>query len=673
MTPWTPIVLPALVAALWLWVPGVPLALALRFRPVVAWAVAPLFSVAIIAGAAILASPTGLEWGPLPPALLTIVLWIVTWAVRIVRDRRIAARAGRPASAAAGADPVRTRWQTRSLGLLRSTNAMTVAAFVLSAALMARHVRNVLGEPGAISQTFDNIFHLNAVRWILDTGDGSSLTVGSMTSGPNPPTFYPAAWHDIVALVLRTTGGDDIPLAQNALVAVVCCGIWTSGAVLLLRTALPAPLRRVGLLPGAVLVAAVPSFPILLTGFGVLYPNLLGLSLVPATFALVLVALRQSTEESPGIVPIVITGVFAAAAISLAHPNASMTLLAGLVPLGVAAMIRAALRLRRSRRLRDGLTLGAVTVLTVLLYVVATAVWPIIRPPAEALTWYPVMETAQALGEAILVNPMIGPPSWLLAFLLAAGLYACVRRARWELPLLWGTYVYLWMAVAAWPFGDHRSDLVGVWYNDPYRLAAVLALPTAALCTIGTAHLVRGALVVAPRRWARYSGVSAGALAAVLLVVVTQRSDQMNIIVDWASQTYRTTATSQLLTVDELRVLEDVRREVPEGSVIVTNSWNGSSLAYGLEGYPTTTKHTLEYSSPDDVILNDHLDEAATDPAVCTALADLDATYVLDFGPAQVNDSRTGMSGFDSLATSPGFELVSAHGDAALYRITACG
>ena len=87
------------------------------------------------------------------------------------------------------------------------------------------------------------------------------------------------------------------------------------------------------------------------------------------------------------------------------------------------------------------------------IFALASWVWPIIRPPEEALTWPPVMQQPQALGEALMMNPLGGWQAWPLTAMFAIGLYAAVRRRELAMPAAWGVVVYLWIAVAAWPEG----------------------------------------------------------------------------------------------------------------------------------------------------------------------------------------------------------------------------
>ena len=80
------------------------------------------------------------------------------------------------------------------------------------------------------SQTFDSVFHLNALRYVLETGNASSMTITGMTNGDNPPYFYPAAWHGLASLLIQITGLQ-LPAAVNVLNLCVAMTVWTLGCM----------------------------------------------------------------------------------------------------------------------------------------------------------------------------------------------------------------------------------------------------------------------------------------------------------------------------------------------------------------------------------------------------------------------------------------------------------
>ena len=695
MTGWTPLLIPMLLTLAWLWIPGLGIALALRVRPVLAWALAPLLSVAVIGCAALLAPMLGLPWGPIPPALLTLLLWGMLWGARLLLPRLAARRAVAaspdPAAAAnsstpavegadAASDPGSTRAPDTAGGgrarrLLRALiglDGLTALAYALSAGLMGLTMKRILLAPDAISQTFDDIFHLNAVRWALEHSDASSMTLMSMTTGPDEAVgFYPAAWHGIVSLVMTSGGGDSIPVATNALTVVVCAFIWTAGGVALVRTILPATLSRIGVLPAGVLVTTLSPFPYMFLSFGVLYPNLLGTAMLPATLLLVLRFVGLTRASGLTRTATIIGGLLASISLSLAHPNTSMTLIALVIPIGVAGMIRALARWRRRRG--TWIAPLVLTVFAVGVCLMAQSVWPIVRPPEQNLTWHPLMSLTQSIGEALVLGPIYMWPAWILMVLLAAGLYASIRRRLFALPAMWLVIVYLWCAAAAWPFGEARTNLVGVWYNDPFRLAALLAVPSLPLLALGAAHLLHAAARAIPRLHARRQAWAVGVFGAAALLLLTQQTGWMRHAIDSTASSFYKTDSSPLLTLDEARLLDELPELVPADAVVATDPWNGSALAYALSDVRTTNRHTLAYVSPAENTINQHLDEAEDNPAVCSAVQELGVDYALDFGEQQINDSDKPMDGFDDLDEAPGFELVAREGDARLYRVVACG
>ncbi len=81
--------------------------------------------------------------------------------------------------------------------------AVWCAAWPLSAAATGITIGRILNTPDAISQTFDAVFHLNAVEWILQTNNASSLRL--FLEAPQG-SVYPLGWHTLVALAMKLCG-----------------------------------------------------------------------------------------------------------------------------------------------------------------------------------------------------------------------------------------------------------------------------------------------------------------------------------------------------------------------------------------------------------------------------------------------------------------------------------
>src|SRR5690606_4858513 len=116
-------------------------------------------------------------------------------------------------------------------------------------------------DPSGISQTNDAVFHMNAVRFILQTDDASSLHVNSVIGGRG---FYPAAWHALVSLAVLITGAE-IAVAANMLTVVIAAFIWTLGIAWLARAVTGSATVAAY---AAILAGALQTFPLLMFQWG---------------------------------------------------------------------------------------------------------------------------------------------------------------------------------------------------------------------------------------------------------------------------------------------------------------------------------------------------------------------------------------------------------------------
>lgn len=702
---WLPLV-PALgVALLVLLVPGLLVTLAARLRGIDAFATAPAVSVGLTAVAAILAPALGLRWAlwipfaaAVPTALVVLLLTLLLRRLRLADLPR--PRAAGAASAAADRDGARRAPWARALrtapemaefapaSWFSREQAAWWGAFLIGGALMLRNLKNSLGQPGWFSQTFDASFHLNAIRWIAETGNASSTALTTMTSGGKTPDFYPAAWHDVVSLVFMATGCT-VPEATNAVVLVAGAVVWPLSILFLLRSmgrfSLPVVLAAGSVLAGFV------AFPLLLMDFGVLYPNYLGLILLPAVLGLVLNLFRVGTVRRTDTAQAVLLGVPSGLGLALAHPNAMMSLLVMALPVLVVRGIR---QVRAALAGRVRWWAAAVQALLVLAawWFVCWFLWGIVRPPASASDWPPGGSDAQAWGEALLNNP-IGryTAQWTLSVLVVVGAVAVLRTRRhvWLLGT-YGVVLYYYVCVRWLNFDQDRTWITGVWYNDAYRLAALLPLAGIPLAVVGVQWLLD--LLTASPAWAalarraerrRLAGrrVSAPALLAVatglVALVVTQSSGPLHRQVEDSFWSYAADADARLVSADELDVLQHVDQYVPAGQTVVVDPWTGGTLVYALADRKASMMHTYANPTPEVAYLNTHLDRARTDPKVCRDLKAIDAQYVLYFGNLEVNlqDHTGAYSGIRNIpfAGASTAQTVYQKGGAGLLKITACG
>ncbi|TNM68753.1 hypothetical protein FHN55_05950 [Streptomyces sp. NP160] len=707
MVGWSGAVAPAAVAAAVLVVPGLLVGRAAGLRGLVWTGVAPALSTGVVALAAVGAAVAGVRWGLLPLALATALAVVVALPVGLLTGGL-----GRG----------------RGVGHRDAAVALSALGGLVGGGLLAgRRLTSALWDPTAVSQSYDAVFHLNAVRWVLDTGDGSSLHLGRLTDPGAATSFYPAAWHDVVSLAAMTTGSP-VDVSTNATALAVALVAWPLGVVGLVRVVLGR--RPVALAAAGALTALFTAQPVAPLGWGVLYPTLLTTSLLPAPLALLVLAADRSRTARARL------GALAVAAgtlpgLALAQPSGGFALVALALPLGAVALTRTT-----TAWWRTGQRVVPV-VLPVLVVLVALLAWRVVDTSASVVSarntpWAPMASVRQAVEQAVLFShlsipaPANGaevtrPPLWLAAALVLLGLALAVRRRQ----LRWvaGAHVVASaLFVVAWAVQSPLTKrFTGYWFNDAYRIAPLATITgivlASAAVSLGPAAARRvwrrlRLLLAGPRRpaargtggrarrraapavrlvpaerWAALATMSSA--LAVLVVLAGARGPGYAVTYGWLyanSVATSDTEYSDLLDAPERALLDRVGSQVPAGVGVAGNPWDGSGFVYAIADRATPFPHMTSTFDADRALVASHLRDAATDPAVCEAVRRLHLGYALDFGwwhlwkrdPAE-RDLR--YPGLEDLATAPGFTAVdsedgpdaSAGPVATLYRIDACG
>ena len=676
-------------AAALLFIPGALVGASAGLRTPLIIGLAPAISIAIISGTGVAAPILALPWGLTAVATATAVACLAALATR----RLMAGR--HPQDAGSGATGLRPG--------LRSI-AVWCAAWPLSAAATGITIGRILNTPDAISQTFDAVFHLNAVEWILQTNNASSLRL--FLEAPQG-SVYPLGWHTLVALAMKLCGATSIPMATNATVLAVAGLVWASGCLTLTHVLFHG--RPAALLTAAVMAGSFTVFPFVLLNWGVLYPNFLSIALLPSLLAAIR-ALVPIDGAGPAarptglLLPATALGV---AGLGLTQPNTIATLLLASVILTTARLItslRAPLDERPANALRrQSLITGALAVGLVI-------VWLYMRPPRESAIWGPSYATSGSVGEAVTSMPVQLPVIWVPAVLTLLGFIAALRTNgyRW-LAALHATTGALYVVARSAQDGDLRFFMVGIWYNDASRLGGLIpvtAVPLAALGMLAAARwgreacgacgrIIQGITASRARETRGLPGLrrvreacerliasgrarplvwrsSACCVIVLLLVATGPLSGAMSDSVKILEQSYMLAPDSSSLTTDEYALINELPSLIEPDAVIAVDPKSGAALAYALSGADTTVKHLFHRHDADLDIIEKKLNRASADPAVCTALKDVGATYALYF-PGKTISNQKAFVGFAHLDTAPGFELVAERGQASLYRITACG
>ncbi|MGX1701260.1 DUF6541 family protein [Microbacterium sp. NPDC055357] len=636
----TPAVLLAIAV---LFVPGLALVAALRLRGLALFALAPAASTVLLSVLAILFGFAGIAWTPATIALGVLVTLVVVWAAAILLGpRRRVARSGSRTLLWAG----------------------LAAGIVFGAVRIGLYIQ----DPVAISQSNDAVFHLSAIRWILETGTASSFDLTGVVGARG---FYPGAWHAVTSTVALLSGAT-IPIAVNVVTLITATLVWPLGITWLVRQATGSQSTAA---VAAVLSPALLTFPMLMTQWGVLYPNLLSVALLPAAVAVVVAAPGWIAGRGPvaaggrgaALTIAALLGTLGAVAISQPATLLAWIILA--LAFATAWGMAHALRARGRQRVLFWTALAGI-------WVLAAFVWFMLTRSTTGSHWPPFRGKLAAVVDVVFNGQVMLPFAFAVSLFAIAGLVVAVRRPRLRwLAASWLVFAGLYIVVASIGQPWLRQWLLGAWYADPYRIASLAPVVVIPLAAIGIVSVVTW-ILDRLRRPQIAGGVSAGIAAVIVLVgLVTAPVVLMPKVIEneWDDESRYEIGSDTWLSSDERALLERLPEHVPAGSRVIGNPSTGTGFGYvmsGVDVYPRTWSHPRNTTW---TTIQNELRDAGTDPAVCDALEVLgDPEFVLDFGVGEATPGRFILPGMTDFAGQPGFELVDQQGDASLWRLTAC-
>ena len=645
--------------------PGYAMGWALRVPARLRVFYAPLLTFALVAVSAIVLGKTGIPW--------SLISFVPVAAVLVAAAAGLMWLVGRRWPALASVS-----WPGNDVPV-----AWPVVGAVLGGFLVLHMTEDMVYGPEAFSQSLDNSFHMNAIRWIQEHGDASSLTLGAVAAANQEPTFYPAGWHDFVSLIYSTTGTS---IATATIVTVLlAAGILWPCSLVALSLSIP-KLRRLQALAIPAMICGFAAFPGLLLRWGVLFPNLLGYALLPSFVALmvylvqVMVRREYSASLSLGLASLV-----GLAGLALVHPNAVVSAAAFAVPLLLAGVTWVV----RSRELTSRQKwVGSILLLAVLVGCVGA--WRVLRPAEFASnTWSPILTEGEALYQFLFLGlenaNQLGDkfnPSYLAGFLVLWGVgYLLYKRRNLWLIASWVLIGYLWIVSASVPRGEFRLLMVAPWYTDHFRLAALVVFPSVILAGIGLGGFVEGLLTWVARRAPRPARLKVATIgmgvAMILVLVVAGLSSRVPSVQETTlavSREYRLTPTSVVLNQDEMNVINEIPKIVPKDDVIVNNPWDGSAYIYALADRHLTGYHFEFETSPKYSAIMHNLKDARTNPEVCREVNEYKAHWYvhlenqLNFGP----DAQKNYDGLVAAIDTDVLTPVYSSGPMTLYRISAC-
>ena len=652
--------------------PGYAMGWALRVPVRLRVFYAPLLTFALVAVSAIVLGKTGIPW--------SLISFVPVAALMVAAAAGVMHLVGRrwPSAVPDTSSEAAENWAGNTVPL-----AWPIIGAVLGGFLTLHATQHMVFGPEAFSQTLDNSFHMNAIRWIQEHGDASSLTMGAVAAANQEPTFYPAGWHDFVYLIYSTTG-TSIATATIVMILLAAGIIWPCSLVAM---CLSIPhLRPLQALAIPALTCGFFAFPGLLLFWGVLFPNLLGYALLPAFVALLLHMIQLMVRrEYSFVLSLSLTILVGLGGLALVHPNAVVSAAVFAVPMllgGVVQVLRAHGASTRERLVGTGVLVALIAG--------CVSIWLTLRPSEEASDlWTAIMSEGEAVYQFLFLglenaNPLGGnfAPAYLLGFLALWGVgYLLYKRRNLWLIGSWMLVGYMWIVAASVPRGDFRLLMVAPWYTDHFRLAALVVFPAVLLAGIGLGGAVEGLFVrimhAIPReKHAKIAPALMGASMALVLVVagLSSRTLAMHDATLQVADRYKVTPTSDILNQDEMNVINEIPKIVPEGDVIANNPWDGSAYIYALANRHLTSYHFEFQTSPKYAAILNDLKDARTNPEVCRVVNEYNVHWYVhlenqgNFGPSQQKN-------YDGMVAAIGTDVLTpvySSGPMTLYRISAC-
>lgn len=658
-----------LVCGLLLLVPGGAVALSMGMKGFDVLALAPVLSLGAIGSSALAGGVVGIVWNPLSPVVLGALVAGVLWAARrlILRFRV------RPVQTSAHASRV-----------LRNGVGLGVwFGFAGAVAFGVAHTLSLIGwNLEHFSDAFDNVLHLNAIRFIMDHGNANPFFLSTMTTGGEQPYFYPDVWHALGALIASVTGVS-VPAATNIMTIWLIAFVWPASMMFFVRTL---SRNRYAWFLAGVLSNAFAAFPSVFMFWGILYPNLMAYTVVPAVLGLGVCALQVGA-------PVVarrralILGVGAIGGMALAHPCGVLVCLAVVLPAMIYRLMCLIRRIVWGIRIRG--TYPAIESLLVLIFIAGIPiVWALLRPRNAVPQNFKMTPIGESIVRVLAMAPAFDAPGYEsypisivgVVVLFVGAVVLVVQRKNIWLLCSYGMAGLLLIAgmTFAWPI---RNILTGPWYNDRFRVSAILPMVGIPIIALGFAALCVWMRRCVTSVWGhRHEGGRRVFIRTVVVVVAADlfismaTNSTMAYTVSRARERFTISPTSEMVTTDRYDVMSKTPQYLGPGEKVLNNPWTGGGMVYGLFGSMTTSHHLLEKLEPDEAYLSAHLNEAFVDPKVCELVTRDKAYYVLDFAgkPYLGNDGGPEFAGLANLAATGIATPVYQSGEARLLRIDVC-
>lgn len=558
-----------------------------------------------------------------------------------------------------------------------------VALYVGVAAVVSLVVFvHAMGDPVSFSRNDDTTVHLSVVRGFLDSGTFSTLNVTKYLDLWESGGYYPAAWH-VVTAVVASLVGNQVALATNAMVFVVCVFVLPVGVLYLLRQLFPD--NKLALYAGSLFSVAFCGCPWGFVVFGQLLSNLLSFALIPGALGLLIGGLNVSGPSKSGFA---VAYTCSMISVALSQPNGAFTLGIWSVAFAVSFLWG---------RHSDGRCSGKRA--AIILCLVACAAWVLlfIAPPLQGVvtySWKPTLSIPKAIVAGLLfmfTNREGVQPFLTVLVLLGIAKTLKDRRLRWLSVSYITAFSFYVIDVAT--DGFVKQLLTGFWYTDYYRTGAMTALFAIPLAVLGFAWLVKlGTSLIGKTRLGRQGSCGSRAMAVVLVVLLAVcqfapmrfafgKTDVRPGLMKIHAEVSSRYSWEKGLTSEEDAFVKRVMSIAGRDCVVNVPS-DGSCWSYGVEGLNTLFRRSATAgpsgSEPYATVLRTKLCDYAASDEVRDAVEETGARYVMLLDDKSCDD-RTVVKlrykeedwvGIESIAQdTPGFTLVLSEGDMRLYQI----
>ena len=705
MTSWPQFAFAVLAAAAFLLLPGYPFARALRFDRIHSFSLAPLASLLFYTIIEIAYGAMGFpcSWASvlLPALAVGVVALLVS---RIVQKRRADEPDAEGQQDAQDADAEAAT--DRRGGTLRSILHSPAPYFFVGVLYALFVYIATLGSPNSFIQAFDNAHHLNLVRSMLESNNWSTLM--SSLDPAEPGGYYPSVWSATVAMVADATKAS-IPACANAVNAIFVALVFPAGAYAFCRQCFGA-IDRHAVACGSLIFLTFTAIPWMQLRYGPLYPNMVGFTMLPATYA-VLLSLFGIGEKLSNAPSLLIASLVCLCAVALSHPSAFFTAAVfAIVPMGYGICTLIA------KTKLTGATLVLARIVAVVAFAIAcVGIWAFVHNLPFMSSVVNQNYGAQASWPGAVAAGLLlkYPHFWYqlpLALLVIIGFASALRspKLRW-LALCYVLVIGLFIANMGLEMGLVKSYLTGFWYNHATRLAAssaIVAIPLAALGLERISSILSKALsrrkdtgMEAPTgaKHARLEteqsaaddsrGLAFAIFALLLALIVvspvtvtTEGFGASPMGKVWARLNAANSESNSrtFFKQDERDFSQEASELAEPDALILNNPYDGSVFAYALYGTDIYYRSFSISDNDENNALRGNICDIAENPDVAKAVQEEGIGYVLvlDRDGEEGNtiysntyDEEEWQGLYSITDETPGFEVALEQDDMRLYRI----